>query len=841
MPALIIHGHFYQPPRENPWTGAIDREQSARPFHDWNERIHLECYRPNAFARVVNGQGQIERIVNNYLNINFNFGPTLMSWLERAHPQTHARVIDADRASVARHHGHGCAIAQAYGHAILPLCSERDARTQMRWGIADFRYRFGRAPEAMWLPETACNSDTLSLLIDEGMKYVILSPHQAERVREAPGAEWRVVADGGIDPRKPYRFFHRDGSGRSLAVFFYDDGIARAIAFEGLLSSSEALVERLLRGAGDAALVNVATDGESYGHHFKFGDRCLAYALEFETARRGLAVMNYGEFLEHNPPTEEVEIKAGPDGKGTSWSCAHGVGRWFRNCGCHTGGEPGWNQEWRGPLRAAFDLLRDDCDRWFEEMGAGLLRDPWEARDAYASVILSRGAERERFLTRHARPGLDDARRTRAMHLLEMQRNATLMYTSCGWFFTEISGIETVQTMKYAARAMDLMTELRITPPLDRFHDALAQARSNIEEMGTGADVYRRFVSPSKVTPERIAAHLAISSLAQQHSHEGELGDYQFREENFRHERHGRVALAISRLVLNQDPIGTSSEFASAALHLGGVDFYCAIRPYPGGERFRASIERVWERFRTASLPAMIRLVHDEFGPGEFGLEDVLADGRFAICQMIFAEVLERLTDQFARLYEEYDRVVEMLQEAGFEPPGQFRQLTEFTLGSRFEQDIAKQQRSRDPDAYRRAIEIASTVARRGYQIDRTAANGSFSAMINDAVRMAVERPSRGILRSAMDLIELSQRLGLNPDLDPAQELLYEEFAQGRPDSGHLTRLAVALGLAPQAIRRHRAPRGRAVFGPHREHAHDGAPAGDSAQRPHERSPRESK
>lgn len=842
MPAVVIHGHFYQPPRENPWTGAIDREHSARPFHDWNERIHMECYRPNGFARVVNGEGLIERIVNNYLNLSFNFGPTLMSWLERAHPETYARVIDADRASAARHHGHGGAIAQAYSHAILPLCNERDARTQVRWGVADFRYRFGRQPEALWLPETACNDSTLGLLIDEGMKYVILSPHQAERVRAVADGEWRTVADGSIDPRKPYRYFHRDRSGRSIAVFFYDDGLARAIAFEGLLWSSEALIERLLRGAGDAPLVNVATDGESYGHHFKFGDRCLAYALEFEAAKRGLAVMNYGEFLEDHPPAQEVEIKAGGEGRGTSWSCAHGVGRWYRNCGCHTGGQEGWNQEWRSPLRAAFDLLREDCDRWFAELGAGLLRDPWQARDAYVSVILSRGAERERFLADHARPRLDGNGRTRAMHLLEMQRNAMLMYTSCGWFFTELSGIETVQTMKYAARAMDWMGRLSVNPPLARFLDALAQAKSNLPELGNGADVYRKFVPPCTVTPERVAAHLAISSLAQQSAREGALGDYQFREENFRHERHGRVALAISRLVLDHDLIGDSHEFASAALHLGGVDFYCALRPYPGPDHFRSSLERVWERFRTASLPALIRLVQEEFGPNEFGLEDLLEDGRFAICEMIFADVLERMTDQFARLYEEHHRVVEMLQEAGFEPPGQFRQLTEFTLGSRFEQEIAKQQRSRDPQAYRRAIEIASAVATRGYHIDRTAANESFAAMINDAVRMAAERRSRAIIRSAMDLIELSQRLGLAPALDVAQELLYDEFAHGRPDTGHLTRLAIALGLAPHAIRGHRAPRGTALFGPaRRDDSRDGAPTAASPQRPRERSPRESR
>ena len=302
MTSIIIHGHFYQPPRENPWTDAVERESSARPFHDWNERIHAECYRPNAFARILNGKGQIEHIVNNYSNLNFNFGPTLMRWLDSTHPETSARIIAADKLSRSRHHGHGGAIAQAYNHAILPLCNERDLRTQIRWGVADFKHRFGREPEALWLPETACNDEVMGALIDAGMSYVILSPHQAERVRplETFGngvAEWKSVADGSIDPRMAYEYLHRDGSGRSIAVFFYDDGIARAVAFENLLWSSEVLLERLVRGAGDGAMVNVATDGESYGHHFKFGDRCIAYALEVEAPKRGIDVTNYGEFL----------------------------------------------------------------------------------------------------------------------------------------------------------------------------------------------------------------------------------------------------------------------------------------------------------------------------------------------------------------------------------------------------------------------------------------------------------------------------------------------------------------------------------------------------------------
>ncbi len=811
MTSIIIHGHFYQPPRENPWTGAVEREESARPFHDWNERIYSECYRPNAYARIVNGKGQIEHIVNNYANLSFNFGPTLMRWLDAMHPETVARIVAADQLSRDRHDGHGSAIAQAYNHAILTLCNERDLRTQIGWGVADFKHHFHREPEAMWLPETACNDEVIGALIDAGMKYVILSPHQAARIRpldNSNGGEWKSVVDGSIDPRQSYQCFHRDGSGRSLAVFFYDDGIARAIAFENLLQSSEVLLERLVRGAGDGAMVNVATDGESYGHHFKFGDRCIAYALEVEAARRGIEVTNYGEFLAHNPPRDAVEIKAGPDGKGTAWSCVHGVGRWQRNCGCSTGGEAEWNQEWRAPLRAAFDLLRDECAIRFEELGAKLFRDPWKARDDFIEVILNRSAAHDGFLARHGRQKLDADARLRALTLLDMQRNAMLMYTSCGWFFNELSGIETVQTMKYAGHVMDLMEDLGLRSPRERFLEVLAEAKSNIAENGNGADVFRRFVPAARVTPKRIAAHLAISRLANHGERESWIGDYFCREEDLRREKSGSVAFSTSQVMLRNSIIGRRDEFACAALHLGGVDFYCALEVFAEPERIRAATETLWSKFPSAPLPALIRVVQKEFGREEFGLEDILPDGRLAICEQIFNNLLEGFTDDFARMYEEYNRVVEMLLASGFEPPPQFRQLTEFTLGRRFEREIAKQHCSPDPRLYQGAIEIADLVTKRGYKIDQTFANEAFAGMIKDVVSKAVEHPTRAVANSALELLTLARRLNLDPNLEPAQELIYDALIVGGRNAGQLARLAAAVGLAHSAVRRPRTSTG---------------------------------
>jgi alpha-amylase/alpha-mannosidase (GH57 family) len=499
MPYLIIHGHFYQPPRENPWTGVVEQEPSAAPFHDWNERVHFESYRANAFVRIGDA-GPDEQFINNYEHINFNFGPTLMSWLEQHHGYTYARILEADRNSAAQRNGHGNAIAQAYGHAILPLCNERDLQTQIRWGLADFRFRFGREAEAMWLPETACNDRVMSALTAEGLRYVILAPNQAQRIRtcgdQNTQSQWRSVDENSIDTSVPYRWRKQSDANKSISVFFYDGGASRAIAFEKLLRSSEELVDAFARSVSGRDMINIATDGETYGHHFKFGDLCLAHALTGEAPARGLTVTNYGEYLDGHLPAFEVEINNGPNGEGTSWSCAHGIGRWIRDCGCQTGGESGWNQRWRTPLRAALDFLRDENIPHFEATRNELFTFPWTARDESIRLILDPATSREEFVSAHAGRWLSEAQRTRALTYLELQRALLLMYTSCGWFFNDISGIETIQILKYAARAIDLMDDLRLPSAREHFLEILTEARSNRAGMGSGADVYLRFVEP---------------------------------------------------------------------------------------------------------------------------------------------------------------------------------------------------------------------------------------------------------------------------------------------------------------------------------------------------------
>ncbi len=558
---ICIHGHFYQPPRENPWLETVEAQESAAPWHDWNARITAECYAPNASARIVDQQNQIIRILNNYARMSFNFGPTLLSWLEQNAPRVHEAIVRADARSQKRYSGHGSAMAQVYNHLIMPLASTRDRITQIRWGIADFEHRFHRKPEGMWLPETAVDSESLDLLAQHGIEFVLLAPHQCARVRSlerpVPGSEqaakgteagkestrkgkgpgepaWVETPNASVETTQPYRVRLKEG--RSIVVFFYDGPRSRAIAFEGLLNSGESFAQRLLGGfqpeGRRAQIVHVATDGESYGHHHLYGEMALAWVLHrFEDTNHhpdpDARLTNYGEFLEKHPPRWEAQIV-----EDTSWSCAHGIERWRSDCGCSSG-RPGWNQKWRTPLRTALDELRDAVAPLAHEAAIRLFKDQETARNDYISVILNRSKEsRDAFLSSHSLYDLSEEERTRALMLMELERHSMLMYTSCGWFFDDISGIETVQIIAYAGRVLQLGAELfgkRAATLEKRFVEHLAEARSNLPEQLDGATVYSRYVRSMQVGLEQVAAHYAISSIFTSYPEEADLFCYTVR------------------------------------------------------------------------------------------------------------------------------------------------------------------------------------------------------------------------------------------------------------------------------------------------------------------------
>ena len=715
---VCVHGHFYQPPRENPWLETVERQDSASPFHDWNERITAECYAPNGASRITDKEGRITRILNNYAHMSYNFGPTLLSWLEVFAARTYRMILDADRASAERFSGHGSALAQVYNHIIMPLASERDARTQIRWGIADFEHRFGRKPEGMWLAETAVSRAVLDLMAQEGIRFTVLAPNQcarvrrmalpeepapaepsqhgkdtlerametliaAEQVRKLPpvalpvsGEPWHETSNGSVDSTHPYCV--QLDEGRSIAVFFYDGPASRAIAFEGLLNSGETFGRRILgslrdaengNGPGEAQLAHVATDGESYGHHHRHGEMALSYALHWIENNDLARPTNYSEFLALFPPRWEAEVV-----ENSSWSCFHGVERWRSDCGCN-GGKPGWNQAWRGPLRQALDLLRDRSAPLAEAAASPLLKDLWAARDAYIQVILDRRpACVERFLQTHATHPLTPDERVTVLALLELERHTQLMYTSCGWFFDEISGIETVQIIAYAARVLQLAAELfgeAGTKLESEFLAILEGARSNVPEQRNGAEIYRKWVRNSRVDLEHVVAHYAICSMFRSYPDTGQIFCFDLRRHSYEVFTSGSGRVALGRARLTSRITGENDEICFAVLHLGDQNLSAAVK------RFSPEDEAAWQTFdekarvavRRANLPELIRLIDRFFGGTTYSLTSLFADEQHRIITGILNQTLSEVEDSLMRIYEEHATLLHFLGEANVPAP----------------------------------------------------------------------------------------------------------------------------------------------------------------------------
>ncbi len=675
---LCIHGHFYQPPRENPWLEAIELQDSAYPYHDWNERISAECYAPNSVARILDGENKIVKLINNYAKISFNFGPTLLSWLEAKAPDIYAAILAADRESQKTFSGHGSAIAQVYNHVIMPLANRRDRVTQIRWGIRDFERRFKRAPEGVWLAETAVDTETLELLADHGIRFTILAPHQAARFKRIGERQWTAVNGTAIDPSRAYR--QTLPSGKSLALFFYDGPIARGIAFEGLLSNGETLIGKLLGGFSQQRdwpqLMHVATDGESYGHHHKFGDMALAYALDQIESKSLARLTNYGEFLARHPPTHEVEIV-----ENSSWSCAHGIERWRSDCGCNSGGHPDWNQAWRGPLRDAFNWLRDAVTAPWEAQARALLKEPWAARDAYIDIVLDRSTENtERFFKRHGARKLTDGERTSALKLLELQRQALLMYTSCGWFFDELSGIETIQVIQFAARAVQLADELVGDSLEDSFVDRLARARSNVDDHGNGREIYEKFVRPARVDWERVGAHYAVSSIFAGYPQQANIYCYQAQQKNFQFFEAGKAKLAVGRINLTSQITKESADLSFGVLHIGDHQVNGGVRPVLSDAVEVYLAQELAEPFTRADFAEVIRLMDRRFGASNYSLRSLFRDERRKLLERILATALGETETLYRHIHEQRAPLMRFLKSINVPLPKEFLSAAEFVV-----------------------------------------------------------------------------------------------------------------------------------------------------------------
>ncbi len=702
---VCIHGHFYQPPRENPWLEVVEVQDSAAPWHDWNERITAECYAPNGASRITNTQNEIVRIVNNYARMSYNFGPTLLKWMEDNARRTYRMVVDADRASAERYSGHGSAIAQVYNHIIMPLASERDARTQVRWGIADFEYRFGRKPEGMWLAETAVSRSVLDQMAAEGIKFTILAPHQCARVRplstnheQQTTDNWTETPNASVDTTRPYLV--RLNEGRSIAVFFYNGPVSRAIAFEGLLNSGEAFAQRLLAPFQPAVPANnephtpdntprlshVATDGESYGHHHKYGEMALSYAMHLiETGAvpnsPQARLTNYAEFLASFPPTYETEVV-----EDTSWSCVHGVERWRSDCGCNSG-RAGWNQQWRAPLREALDYLRDATAPLTEALAKPLLRDLWAARDAYISVVLNRADNTDRFLSRHATRALTPAERITILELMELQRHTQLMYTSCGWFFDEVSGIETVQVIAYAGRVLQLACKLFGGAGCDlekHFLEILARAKSNIPEFGDAAELYRRYVLGLRVGVEQVGAHYAISSIFRSYPEDGDLFCYTVHRDAWDSFASGRSKVALGRARIRSRITEETEEICFAVLHLGDQNLSAAVRRFSQEDlaSFTELSNAVAEAVRRANIPEAIRLIDKFFSGIPYSLISLFADEQHRILRTILDRTLSEMEDSLRTIYEDHSSLLRFLTESGMTAPPALSVAANYALNS---------------------------------------------------------------------------------------------------------------------------------------------------------------
>jgi alpha-amylase/alpha-mannosidase (GH57 family) len=668
---ICIHGHFYQPPRENPWLETVETQDTAAPYHDWNERICAECYSPNGAARIVNNKNKITRIVNNYARISFNFGPTLLSWLMENAPRTYRMILDGEQRSRKSYRGHSSAMAQVYNHIILPLASRRDRITQIRWGIADYQHHYGILPEGMWLAETAADNESLELLAQEGIKFTVLAPHQCKRIRSMKdGGGWTQTPNASVDTTHPYLV--RFDSGLAIAVFFYDGPTSRAIAFEGLLNSGESLAARLKGGFKDNAqpqLVHVATDGESYGHHHKYGEMALAYALRILEEDPTVKLTNYGCFLEQFPPEYEAEIV-----ENTSWSCVHGVERWRSNCGCN-GGKPGANQAWRAPLRLAMNELRDALVPLTEGEGARLFNDVWAARDGYIEAVLDHSPQSvEQFFRKYQLSGLTAPERVRGLELMEMQRHAQLMFTSCGWFFDDISGIETVQIIAYAARVLQLARETfgELAGPLEpAFLARLAEARSNVAAAGDGAKIYMEQVSAKQLGLEQVAAHYAISSIFSSFGEETDLFCFRVWRNSYDVYTSGRGRLALGRIKIVGVITGMQRSFSFAVLHFGDQNITAAVKAYEPEDAaaFEAFASQAAGYVQRADFPEAIRLVDRYYGHMDYSLTSLFTDEQRRIVQLILNTTLSDIENSLTAIYRDHASLLHYLSQAGLPKP----------------------------------------------------------------------------------------------------------------------------------------------------------------------------
>ena len=807
---VTIHGHFYQPPRENPWLGNIERQSSAYPYHDWNEKIAAACYTPNTVSRILDEHGRIDHIINNFSWMSFNIGPTLFAWLQRKLPRTAERIVAGDAESRKRNNGHGNAIAQVYNHVIMPLASRREKELQVRWAIADFRGHFGRDPEGMWLAETACNQETIEVLIDHGIRFTILAPSQAARVRvlrnPIPGSravqadtettaadrkrddpsdpdpdpsggsrrgDWIDVSDGSVHTTRPYRLFSLDAKGspirdRSIDIFFFDRQLSIEVSFQHLLTSADRLGERLLAAARETLkpqLINIATDGETFGWHEPFADMCLAYFFENTAARAGVKVVNYAHYLDIDPPSWEVSLKSGSGGEGTSWSCVHGVGRWKEDCGCTTDSPTGWNQKWRTPLRRAFDVLRDHIESIWQVECTALVKDLDTARDDYIHILLNHHEDTlEAFWGRHLKHPENGRDRHKVLRMLEALSNVTLTYTSCAWFFGEVSRLEPVQNMKYALRAIELAQPFTDEDLQNAFLSELKEAHSNIPEMGNGRKIFNTLVKPAAFNMARVANSYAICLLtigrASLPVHNYRVKEIDVRRLPDRYDSCCGLLQVLDRVTFEE------ALFAFHVTKFTVRDIRCYLKTVGSLHEYESLLESM-EGQEISRLP-------DTFGTNYLSWSDMLPEVGGEIMRTLFDHNLKELREQFDRMFDAHKDLFEAYVTAGLELPTEVKGLVSFSLSRAFTDVIMKHRGQWEVAEHQRAIELQTMARKYGVELDTKEVE---PLMTEDllAEAQAVRRdlsPHR--LANICKILELGRVLGLDLRRDLAENIVLE-------------------------------------------------------------------
>lgn len=773
---ICIHGHFYQPPRENAWLEVIEIQDSAHPYHDWNERISAECYGPNAASRILDKVGGvIKKITNNYSRISFNFGPTLLSWMERYDKETYKAIQEADKDSLEMFAGQGSAIAQVYNHMILPLANRRDKETQVFWGIRDFERRFNRKPEGMWLAESAVDTESLEVLAEQGIVFTILAPRQARAVRRIGEEHWSSVNDQTIDTHKAYRC--NLPSGKSIVLFFYDGDISQGVAFNGLLFDGKRFAERLMEGFDNndqgPQLVNIATDGETYGHHHKSGDMALAFCLEHIDQNLDVNLTNYGHFLSMFPPEYEAQIN-----ENSSWSCVHGVERWRSNCGCNSG--KGYSQNWRGPLRDALDWLRDTMIEIFETEGKKLFHDPWKTRNEYIRVILERNEESvDKFMEEFAVKGVDV---NKALRLLELQRHAMLMYTSCGWFFDELSGIETVQVIQYACRAVQLSKQLTERVLEGEFLNRLEKAPSNLSMYKDGVGVYKKLVLPSKTNLSRVGMHYAVSSIFEDEPENLPLFNYQAINEFLVKKEAGEQKLVIGITRVRSLVTRSEKRFAFAVIYLGKHDVIGNLSLNIELDKFSSMQFRMVDAFEDGRLGDIMTIMQTYFGPEKYSIWYLFKEEKRKILDTIARQGLEDIELSLRRTYNRDYPLVNALSNNDIPIPNAYRTTFEYILNA----DLIKCFR---PDRINIKLleRIAAEVKRWSLKIEdpRTVERLAGDSIYQELQRVNTERDNLKRIQRLNRVFSILAKFDLEPNLHRSQNLYFEmslENKESKPE-----------------------------------------------------------